>query len=49
MEAENTHEGPVSGLSPDEDLLLPSIVSAMQQGMTETNKLLQEIRREMNV
>ena len=49
MEAENTHEGLASGPSPDGDLSLLSILSAMQQGMTETNNLLREIRSETNV
>jgi len=40
MEAESAHEGLASGLAVDGDLSLLSIVSAMQQGMTETNKLL---------
>ena len=49
MEAENTHEELASGPSPDGDLSLLSILSAMQQDMTETNKLLREIRSETNV
>ena len=49
MEAENTHEEFASGPSPDGDLSLLSILSAMQQGMTQTNKLLREIRIETNM
>ena len=49
MEADNTHEELASGLSPDGDLSLLSILSAMKQGITETNKLLRETRSETNV
>ena len=49
METENTHEELASAPSPDGDPSLLSILSAMQQGMTETNKRLREIRSETNV
>ena len=49
IEVKNTHEELASGLSPEEDVSLLGILSAMQQGMTERSRLLLEIRSEMNV